>query len=60
MLSKIPITKTKAKRFLLDAQLLNNQRTPTNEDELESALNIIRNLECVQLDPIAAVERTTI
>lgn len=57
MLSKIPITKTKAKRFLLDAQLLNNQRTPTNEDELESALNIIRNLECVQLDPIAAVER---
>ncbi|WP_340084977.1 crosslink repair DNA glycosylase YcaQ family protein [Siminovitchia sp. FSL H7-0308] len=57
MISNISTTKTNAKRFLLDFQLLNDSKTPSNKNESELALNIIRNLECIQLDPIAAVER---
>jgi uncharacterized protein YcaQ len=46
------------RRFLLDTQHLLSQNEDTNGySTLENVMKMIRKLECVQIDPIAAVER---
>jgi uncharacterized protein YcaQ len=48
------------RRFLLDTQqLLSQESAPSCSDSssTEEVLDMIRQLECVQLDPVAAVER---
>lgn len=47
------------RRFLLDTQhlLSNNNASPSKNSTIDDVLQMIRQLECIQLDPVATVER---
>lgn len=54
------INRSTVRRFLLDTQQLLSLESAssfTGSSSTEDALDLIRQLECVQLDPVAAVER---
>jgi len=54
----IQTTKRALRRFLLEKQLLLHppeERTSSEEAMLQHVLDIIRQLECVQIDPVSAV-----
>ncbi|UJL46268.1 YcaQ family DNA glycosylase [Virgibacillus sp. NKC19-16] len=55
----IHVSRRDVRRFLLDTQSLlhSGEDTEASRSVLESTLRMIRQLECVQLDPIASVER---
>ncbi|RIU92693.1 hypothetical protein D1864_09120 [Oceanobacillus picturae] len=52
MQSSYVTSKEAVRRFLLETQYLLPE-----EDQENSVIQMIRNLECVQLDPVASVER---
>ncbi|MGH0599908.1 DNA glycosylase AlkZ-like family protein [Bacillus mycoides] len=54
---KLAVDKTTIKRFLLQKQGLWNQLEIQPSADSDTTLSIIRKLECIQLDPVAAVER---
>ncbi|PLR95048.1 winged helix-turn-helix domain-containing protein [Bacillus sp. T33-2] len=51
------VDKRTVRRFLLETQLLWNQPVYLSKHDTDIPLSIIRHLECIQLDPVAAVER---
>lgn len=52
------VDRLSVRRFLLDTQfLLADSVIPSHSDDAEVTMEIIRSLECVQLDPVSAVER---
>lgn len=54
----IPVSKRAVRRFLLEKQLLLEPKTSAEdfgEDEQERVMEVIRQLECVQIDPVSAV-----
>jgi len=58
MMKPIQTTKRALRRFLLEKQLLLHppeERTSSEEAMLQHVLDIIRQLECVQIDPVSAV-----
>lgn len=55
--SALPIDRVSVRRFLLDRQFLLTNKSPQTYDDAESTLQLIRTLECVQIDPVSAVER---
>ncbi|WLD94423.1 winged helix-turn-helix domain-containing protein [Alkalihalobacillus sp. AL-G] len=55
MATAFPVDKVALRRFLLHKQsLLNREQTPAGPD---GVLQMIKKLECVQLDPVSVVER---
>lgn len=50
------VTKTAVRRFLLEQQGL-HIKTPTKTVKADDVLQLVQKLECVQLDPVAAVAR---
>lgn len=58
MMGPFSVSRQAARRFLLETQqLLSNQKDSIEFGNLETTLQMIRKLECVQLDPVSVVER---
>jgi uncharacterized protein YcaQ len=58
MTPPFPIDRLSVRRFLLGTQyLLSDSIVPSHTEDTEVTMGIIRSLECVQLDPVSAVER---